>query len=52
MLQDGDVVMHEGGPSVSAVSEVVNQLAKQNLGREVSETTTAVRDCKFASDRT
>jgi hypothetical protein len=45
--------MHEGGPN-APVSEVANQLVKQQLGQGASENTLAVRDrvfCQVETDR-
>jgi hypothetical protein len=41
-MQDGDIIMGEGGQNAPAVSEVAKQLAKQDLEGGASETASAI----------
>jgi hypothetical protein len=41
-MQDGDIIMAEGGQNAPGVSDVAKQLAKQDLGGEGSETVSAI----------
>jgi hypothetical protein len=41
-MQDGDIIMGEGGQNAPAVSDVANQLAKQDLGGGASKTASAI----------
>jgi hypothetical protein len=42
IMQNGDIIMAEGGQNAPGVSDVAKQLAKQNLGGEGSETVSAI----------
>jgi hypothetical protein len=41
-MQDEDIIMAKGGQIAPGVSDVVKQLAKQDLGGEGSETVSAI----------